>query len=98
MARLQAEIAIEREYADRRAGAAEFRAIDEAAAGVARLMGALADRLEDAAEAKRAGDWERFADELVAVEYYGQDLAEYREACGADDAAGSGEAREVPSP
>lgn len=85
--RLRDEIEIEREYGDAREKAAGFRAVDTADENLCQLLAALAGRLDEAVAAHRAGDWTRWIDELIAVEFYGQDLDEYRSDCFEDEAA-----------
>lgn len=75
---LEAELADERDYGERREKAAGFRAEDKASRAVERLFGALGKRWLEAVVAHDAGRWERWTDELIAVEFYGLNLAEYR--------------------
>ena len=72
------ELAIEREWGDKREAAAKFRAEEAADQSLTRVTAALANRLNEANAARAAGRLARWLDELVAVEFYGQDLDEYR--------------------
>ncbi|MCR6496023.1 hypothetical protein LJB71_07185 [Thermomonas sp. S9] len=78
VARLRDALATEKERADHRERAAAIRAEDEADRNVTRLTRALASRFPEAAAAHADGRLLRWLDELVAVEFYGQDLAAYR--------------------
>ncbi len=84
---LEQELASEREWGDARSRAAGFCARDEAAQAVGRVVDALCARFDEACAAHAAGGLEPWLDELVAVEFFGEDLAEYRAAM-ADDEAG----------
>ena len=77
-ARLRDALATEKERADHRERAAAIRAEDEADRNVTRFTRALASRFPEAAAAHACGRLLRWLDELVAVEFYGQDLAAYR--------------------
>jgi hypothetical protein len=85
VARLRDDVAAARADGDARVRAAQFAASDTTAIHLARLINTLAERLEEASAAHRAGDWKRWSDEFLAVEFYGFDLAEYRQLV-ADDA------------
>lgn len=76
--RLGAALEAEREHCARRVEAATFRADEAANQGMSRVLDALRDRWPEAMQAHTSGEWERWIDELVAVEAYGFDLAEYR--------------------
>lgn len=85
--RLGAELEAERAFSDRRAAAAAFRAEDAAGQGLFRVLNALGERWPEAVQAHASGEWERWIDELCAVEAYGCDLAEYRRERDEDAAA-----------
>lgn len=74
---LRAELAAEREAGDARARAAGFHAGDEASRQHGRFTDALLAQWADACAAANAGRLARWLDELVAVEFYGIDLAEF---------------------
>lgn len=76
---LEAELASERDYGDRREQAAKFRAEDAAGQRLGRVIEAINRRWHEAIEARTTGHWERWTDELIAVEFYGLTLAEFRE-------------------
>ena len=75
---LEQELTEEREWAEQRAAAAGFRADEAAAQGLERVLIALAARFADACQAHAIGDLPAWLDELAAVEFYGQNLADYR--------------------
>jgi hypothetical protein len=82
---LERELAIEREWGNKREAAAGFRAEDDAAVQVARLGDAFTAGLDAAIEARASGWLDRWVEELIAVEFYGADLAEYRAERAAED-------------
>lgn len=82
------ELAIEREWGDKREAAATFRAEDAADQALTRFTKALVHRFAEAGAAHAAGRLARWLDEVVAVEFYRQSLDEYR-ADFPDDEAGS---------
>ncbi len=75
---LESELAQERAYGESRESAAKFRAEDEADRRLMRLVAALKNRWNETDEARCCGRWENWIQELIAVEFYGHDLAEYR--------------------
>lgn len=75
---LRDELAIEREWGDKREAAATYRAELATDQRLGRFVAALADRFAEASEANAANRLRRWLDELVAVEFYGQSLAEYQ--------------------
>lgn len=75
---LRDELAIEREWGDKREAAATYRAELAADECLGRFVAALVDRFPEAGEAQAAGRLRRWMDELVAVEFYRQSLAEFR--------------------
>lgn len=86
--RLRTELEIETEWSNARERAATVRAEDAAARSLARYMDALANRFAEASSAHAVGSLARWLDELAAVEFYGQDLAEYRADAAEDEAGG----------
>lgn len=82
---LRNELAIEREWGDQREAAAGFRAEQAADHNLTRFTAALAARFIEANAAHAAGRLPRWLDELVAVEFYGQSLDEYRADCLEDE-------------
>jgi len=83
---LRDALAIEREWGDKREAAAGFRADENADRCLTRFTTALVDRFTEAAAAHAARRLPRWLDELVAVEFYGQGLEEYRADCPEDEA------------
>ena len=75
---LRAELAEEQALVDRREQAAKYREQEAAAVALLRLSEALVSRFAEAIEAHAAGRLARWFDELLAVEFYGLDLAQYR--------------------
>lgn len=88
---LRAELDAERALAGEREKAAAWRAEGDAAKRLQRFADALGRRFEEACAARACGRWESWLDELVAVEYYEQDLADYRADFPDDPAEGDGE-------
>lgn len=76
---LEGELAQESMLNEQWKKAGLFQAQDEAHVKLTRLLSALVERIDEAFEAQRAGTLDAWLDELVAVEYYGQDLEEYRQ-------------------
>jgi hypothetical protein len=76
--RLRAELEEERQFIEAREKAAQFRAEDEAARQLHRFVAALGGQLDAAVRARAGGTLEQWLDELIAVEFYGMDLDEYR--------------------
>ncbi len=76
---LEAELALERARAAGCEAAARNVALDASAEAFARFTAALVARFDEACVALVAGDLGAWVDELAAVEFYGQSLAEYRE-------------------
>ena len=77
---LESELDHERQLGARREEAATFRANDEAARRMERLIDALDHRWNEAEDARRGGRWEQWSSELIAVEFHGLDLEEFRRA------------------
>lgn len=88
--KLRADLAVEAEWGDKREQAANFRAEAAADRALSRFTAALSARFTDARTAHAAGCMAGWLDELVAVEFYGQDLDAYR-ADLAEDEAGEGD-------
>jgi len=87
---LESELAGERERASCSETAARYAEADAAAGRFERFTTALVSRFAEGRAAHHAGALPAWLDELAAVAYYGQDLADYRAALA--DAAGDGEA------
>lgn len=85
MAELGEELELEREWGDKREAAAGFRAEADAARKLARFVRALLERFAEAELARVNGQLEDWLEELVAVAFYGQDVAEYRAMLAEDD-------------
>ena len=75
---LESELDSERQLGARREEAATFRANDEAVRRLDRLIVDLARSWNEAEENRRGGRWESWSQELIAVEFHGLDLEEYR--------------------
>lgn len=93
---LRAELAEERALADRREQAAAYREQEAAAVALLRLSEALVSRFAEAIEAHAAGRLARWFDALLAVEFYGLDLAQYRADFPEDEADEGGELEPQP--
>lgn len=76
--RLRAEVASEREWSDKREEAVKYRVEDAAARRLCKFTNAILERFTEMTSAQTAGRLDRWLDELIAVEYYGHDLAEFR--------------------
>lgn len=87
---LEQELAIERACGDARAKAAGFHASDAAAQAVGRVVDAVCARFDEACAARAADGLETWMDELVAVEFFGEDLADYRAVVADDEAEPAG--------
>lgn len=96
-AQLRNELAIEREWVAKREAAARFRAEEEADQRLSRFAAALAVRFTEATAAHVAGRLPRWLDELVAVEFYGHDLAQYRADYPEDEHEGDSENERDPA-
>jgi len=77
---LEVELASERERATWSEAAARNGEADAAARRIELFMAALASRFAEGRAAHDAGTLPAWIDELAAVAYYGQDLADYRAA------------------
>lgn len=80
------------QWLEREVDAATFRAEADADTRLNRLLVDLRNRLPEAMQAHASGQWERWADELVAVAFYGFDLETYRREVAEDEAADAGPA------
>jgi transcriptional regulator with XRE-family HTH domain len=86
---LEAELAEERDYGERREKAADFRAEDAADRNLCRLTDALEARFDEAIAARAAGTLHEWIQELVCVAFYEQDLEEFRRQYAEDNVAAS---------
>jgi hypothetical protein len=87
----RADLAAEQANCAAREQAARYRVQDDVSGRLARLMDALANRFDEASAAHGAGEWEQWADELVAVVFYGVDFGEYRQQFATASAGASSE-------
>jgi hypothetical protein len=78
IAHLETDLAAARELGPRLRNAGRFEAEDEADRRLSRLIKAISSRIGEAIEAHAGGQLDAWLNELVAVEFYGQDLEEYR--------------------
>ena len=78
ISQLRDELAVEKNWGDQRELAATFRAEEAADRALSRVMATITRQFTEASSAHAAGGLSRWLNELVAVEFYGQDLDEYR--------------------